>query len=228
MNHEKKKRSAKRVDDPKEPKKPSELEGLHFTILEDWVNKGSSETLPEEMELYLRQLNTVNGLWNACNSPQNIIRKLCLAYPELNQATAKSRYEDAMTWFYLDEGIKMDAFSNMIAEQMLKLATATVKSATCNNDYKIAGQLFKDAWLIKGGDKPQQEKIPDSAFSKPIKIYSTDVTEFTDLPATTNRNLLGEWVDDMNLTESKKLKLKQEIGLEPKELFDQYAKPKED
>lgn len=206
----------------------SELEGLHYTILEEWVDKGRTENLPEEMATYLEQLNFVNGLWNSCHTPQKIIDKLIITYPGLDKISAKSRFEDAVNWFYLDDQVKREAWRNLIFEKMLKLVDAAIISAVSVNDYNKASLMLQRAYLVKGLDKEEKEKIPEEAFQKPIKIYSDNVSDFEDLPDTTNRNILAQYVDQMLLQEDEKLRIKQEMGIEPKVLFATNEHQEED
>ncbi len=204
-----------------------ELEGLHLGLLEDWVEKGRTDELPDEMVRYLEQLNFVNGLWNSLNSPQRIISKLVVTYPELDKITAKSRFEDAVTWFYLDDGIKKDAWRNMLFEKMMKLVDAAILSARSVDDYNKASLILERAYRVKALDKEDPDKIPESAFERPIKIYSDNIGDFADLPPASNRNLLAQYVDQMNLQEAEKLRIKQEMGVEAMELFPEDESQKE-
>ena len=210
----------------------TELEGLHYSILEDWVDKGRTEKFPqdiaEDMAHYLKQLNFVNGLWNSCHTPQKIIAKLILTYPELDKTTAKSRFEDAMNWFFMDDKVKADAYRNMIFEKQLQLVDAAILSAKSVDDYNKASLMLERAYKAKGLDKTEEDKIPDNAFDKPIKIYSLDTGDFADLPQNSNRNLLAQYIDEMNLTEEQRLKIKQDADIVPKEIFPDYEQKEED
>lgn len=206
----------------------SELEGLHYTILEDWVDKGRTEKLPEYMLRYLEQLNFVNSLWKSLNDPQKIIRKLCISFPELTSLTAKTRFEDAMTWFYLDDQVKQDTWRNALFQKMMQLVDAAILSAKTVDDYNKASIILERAYRIKGLEKDEDPGIPEEAFKKPIKIYSLDTSEFADLPQSTNRYLLAQYVDEMNLTEDQKIKIKQDMSVEPKEIFTGYEQKKDD
>ena len=208
--------------------KESELEGLHYSILEDWVDKGRTEKLPEEMLRYLEQLNFVNSLWKSLNDPQKIIRKLCISFPELTSLTAKTRFEDAMTWFYLDDQVKQDTWRNALFQKMMQLVDAAILSAKTVDDYNKASIILERAYRIKGLEKDEDPGIPEEAFKKPIKIYSLDTSEFADLPQSTNRYLLAQYVDEMNLTEDQKIKIKQDMSVEPKEIFTGYEQKKDD
>ncbi|UOB16581.1 hypothetical protein [Abyssalbus ytuae] len=209
----------------KKTNKESALEGIHLSILEDWVDKGKTETLPDEMVEYLDQLNFINALWRSVNSPQKIIKKLSLTY-NINELIAKSRFEDAMTWFYLDDKVKKDSWRNALFEKLLQLADAAILSAKTVDDYNKASIIIERAYRVKGLDKDEDPGIPDEAFNKPTKVYSLDTSDFEDLPQT-NRHLLGQYVDEMNILESEKVRIKREAGLEPKELFDSYEQKKD-
>ena len=175
------------------------------------------------MVVYLEQLTMVNQLWNACNTPNKIIQKLLATYPELNARTAKSRMEDAFTFFFLDDTVKKDTWRNMLFEKMLKLVDASILSAKSVEDYDRASKILERAYRIKRLDINEEEAIPEEAFTKPIKIFSLDTEEFADLPAPADRKLLAAYIDDMNLEELQKVKLKQDAGIEPKQLFNHEA-----
>jgi hypothetical protein len=180
------------------------------------------------MVRYLLQLNFVNSLWACANSPQKIIKKLIITYPELDRLSAKSRFEDAMIWFFSDDRIKQDAYRNMIFEKQLQLVDAAIRSATSVDDYNKASLILHRAWKAKGLDQKEEDELPEEAFLKPIKIYTLDTSDFADLPQGTNRNLLAEYVDAMNLTEEQKVRIKQDAGILPKELFANYEPKAED
>lgn len=201
-----------------------ELEGLHFSILQDWVDKGRTEKLPEGMDRYLEQIDYANRLWRSANSPQTIIKKLATTYKELNIMTAKSRYEDAMVWFYLDDKISQEAWRNVIFEKQMQIVDAAIRSATCVDDYNKASMILQRAYKAKGLHELEEEKIPEGAFNRPIKVYSLDTSDFIDLPQNTNRNLLGQYIDEMNLTEQQRVKIKRDAGIAPKELFENGQK----
>ncbi|UOY07716.1 hypothetical protein L0P88_03995 [Muricauda sp. SCSIO 64092] len=196
---------------------------MHYAILEDWVDKGRTETLPEEMVTYLEQLTMVNQLWNACQTPNKIIQKLMASYPGLNAKTARSRWEDACTWFYLDDQVKKDAWRNMLFEKQLKLADAIITGAQKNEDYDLASKVLERAAKVKRLDQKEEEVIPQEAFTKRIKIFDSDTLQFEDLPPPANRKLLAEYIDKVNIEELQKVKLKQDAGIEPKELFNHEA-----
>ena len=222
-----KKRKARKIEAPEPRDLPSQLEGMHYTVLQNWVDNGTSEELPKEMLRYLEQLDLVNRLWNSSHSPQKIISKLVMAYPELNQVTAKSRFEDAATWFYLDDNLRKQTWRNMIFEKQLQLADATIRSAVSAEDYDRASRILERASKVKALDETEVQKIPDDAFAKPINIFSLDVGDFTDLPQNTDRNLLGRFIDDMNLEEEQKLRIKQDAGIERKTLFEGHVPEQE-
>lgn len=192
---------------------------MHYSILEEWVDKGRTETLPEEMITYLEQLTMVNQLWNSQNSPNKILQKLQASYPELDSRTAKSRMEDAFTWFYLDDQVKKEAYRNMLFDKMLKLVDATILSARSAEDYDRASKILLRAYKVKQLDKDEEDTIPNEAFMKPIKVFSLDTSDFEDLPEAPDRKLLADYIDQMNLTTAQALRIKQDAGVEPKQLF---------
>ena len=79
-----------------------ELEGLHFDILNDAIQKGETNEMPEEMVVYMEQLEHARSRLNKGESPMNVIRSLRSFYPDLNEITAKSRLDDTLRFFYVD------------------------------------------------------------------------------------------------------------------------------
>ena len=205
--------------------KKYEFEGLHAEMLQDWLDTGSSSVLPDEMLEYLQQLDAVRGWFNS-QKPKNAILKLLQAhYPKLTGVTAKSRYNDALNHFYLDNQVKKEAWRNIYADLMDELRKATIMSARTPQDYKIAQGMVMDSAKIRGVFDPKEKELPSELFDKPIKIYTMN-PEDVGLESA-NRNILAQQIEMFTLEESQKLLIKQDAGLEPKTLFN-YEQEDED
>lgn len=202
----------------KNKKLKTELEGMHYSVLQDWVETGRKGNMPDEMVEYVQQLDLVRGLWYSCNTPYQIINKLQVHYPELDNLTATSRFQDACCYFFLDDKIKQDSWRNMIFEKHMQLYNAAVLSARSVDDYAKASGILERAYRAKRLHEKEEETIPEAAFTKPTKVYTLDTSD-VGLPKA-NRNLLGEYIDQMLVTEEERLKIKQEASMEPKSIFD--------
>jgi len=196
----------------------NEFEGIHYSILLEYIETGNKDLIGnDEMILYLEQLDKVRGWHYSLMTENKIINALFLAYPKLSQRAAKTRYIDAVNYFYGDTEIKKEAYRNMAADEMYKAYTAAILSAKEPKDYKIAVDILYRSMEVRGSMDPDPDKLPDHLFENKTPIYVMN-PELVGLPAA-NRNLLAEQIDSMPITELKKRKLKQEGGIEALELF---------
>lgn len=194
------------------------LEGLHYTILEKWVANGKVDILPEGMEEYMQHLTAVIGFYNQGLNKTQIIKRLRVTF-KLSYHSAKNRYVDGINFFYLDNDVTYDAYMGLYADKLEKLADLATQTATNHNDLKIAGDLFLKAANIRKEIKPK-ETVPASLFEKPNKIYTIEL-DALGVHEPINRNELARLIDGMEaLEETEKIRIKQDAGLEPKQLFD--------
>ncbi len=196
------------------------LEGVHLAVLQDWIQKGKAGNMPEPMILYLEQLDFARAQWNQASSPQKIIKALQTHYEDLDKLTAKSRFEDALTFFYLDKNVKQQIWRNALFEKQMQLAEATILSATKPEDYDTASKILERAYRMKGLDKDEEESVPDSVFQLPTTVLSLRPEDIGMQSA--NRNALAKMIDNMNIEESEKIRIKQDAGIEPRKVFERY------
>lgn len=202
------------------------LEGMHYEILEKWVKGGRVDVLPEGMEVYLNQLTAVLGFHNRCFNKTQIIKRLRATF-NLNYHQAKSRYVDAINYFYLDKDITYDAYMNMYADKLDKVSDLIIQSSTTPEEAFLAVKVIKEAALIREKVKPK-DLIPEELFTRPYKVYTLQLEDLG-VHEPVNRNHLAKMIDEMeSLEESEKLRIKQEASLEPRQLFSSYDEETKD
>ncbi|MBE7649168.1 hypothetical protein [Tenacibaculum finnmarkense] len=197
------------------------LEGLHYSILQDWISNGKVDDLPDGMPEYLNQLKAVSGWHSQAFSKTQIIKRLRATF-QLNYAQAKNRYIDALNFFYLDNDIKFDAFMNIAAEQLDKVTSLILQTATNPQEAVLAIKSIVEAAKIRKEIKTKQV-IPETFFQAPTEIYTIDLPELG-VHEAINRNELARTIEAMeNLEESEKIRIKQEAGIDlensPRQLF---------
>lgn len=192
--------------------KESNLEGLHFDILMEYINTGKTEGIQDpEMIIYLEQLELVRRWYDSLQHESKIIRALCLAYSDLTPRSAKTRYNDSMNYFYSDTTIKKSAYRNKAADKMEKLANAVILSAKEPKDYKYAAEILHKAEIVRGSMEADKDVIPDDIFHQKQPIFIMDPS-MIGLPRA-DRNVLAKQIETFALTEGQKDKLKQEAGV---------------
>ena len=167
------------------------------------------------MTVYLDQLDMIRGLQLRWKSKGFIIKLLQSEKYGLSLYLANKRYSDAMNFFYSDQQIKKEAWKNIYADKLDNLARATILSATQVKDYKIAGDLLKEAASIRGVNDPEADVLPPELFTKVARLYTTDVSKLG-LPKA-NRNQLAKLIDGLDANEVDKIRMKQDaMILDPK------------
>lgn len=198
----------------------NELEGVHYSILQEYLEKGDKVLIENpEMILYLEQLDKIRGWHYSLMTENKVINALLLDYKGLSRREAKTRYADAINYFYGDTTIKKEAHRNMVADEMYKAYTAAILSAKEPKDYKIAVDILFKSIEVRGSMESDPDQLPDHILEKKTPVYVID-PEWVGLPKA-NRNLLAEQIDAMPITEFKKIKLKQEAGIESLQIFDE-------
>jgi hypothetical protein len=79
-------------------------------------------------------------------------------------------------------------------------------------DMEVFGDLVMKAYKVKGLDEIEPAKIPEELYNKPYKIYSLNPKSISlpDIP----RNELAERIDNMEIPEREKNRVRQEAGVE--------------
>ncbi|MUP44900.1 hypothetical protein E0K83_03960 [Gramella sp. BOM4] len=194
-------------------------EGDHFALLEEYV-EGNTDKLPEEMLVYLKQLELIRGFFYAGDvNPRRITRKLQLHYPDLSIKQCRTRIEDAREYFYLNEEIKKDFYRRIHYEQHMQNYQVARRTAKTHAEWKITDEILKNAGKIIELDKPDKEELPKEFFIKPNRFFSLKPSDIG-LPDDMNRNEVGKWLDKLQIAETEKFRLKQDLGSEPRQIFD--------
>ena len=194
-------------------------EGDHFALLEEYV-EGHIDKLPEEMLIYLKQLELIRGFFYSGNtSPNRIIRKLQVHYPDLSVKQCRTRINDARVHFYLDEELKKEFYKKIHYEQQMQLYQVTKMTAKTASENEIASKILERAGKLIDLDKADKEKLPEEFFLKPRRFFTLNPADIG-LPENMDRNKVGRWLDKLHIAEAEKLRLKEDGGMAPKTMFD--------
>jgi hypothetical protein len=193
-------------------------EGEHYQLLEQWSGD-ESVVLPDGIQDYVKQLEYARGFIYSGSSPNTASRRLQLHYPDLSVKQAKSRVRDAVEYFYIDGDLKKDAYRHIHYEKQMQAAQLVLETARSAADIKIASEIWERAGRAKQLHLPDAEEFPEGMFEQKWKIYSLDTSD-VGLPELADRNQLGAMIDSFNVTEAEKIRLKQDAGVEPREILD--------
>ncbi len=202
----------------------TQFEEMNLDTLRQWVDTRGlgttedQESMPEELVTYLEQLEKVFGWHHTMLLEEDIIKNLILNYPELSRFRARKIYFDSINYFYLDGDISQEAWSNVYAERMDKLALMLLKSATTPEQLHKIKDIWKEAATLRGAYKETKEEIPAEFYEKRIVLY-TQKLEDVGMPSI-SRQEVARMIDGLALTEAETLKIKQDADVAPIVLFN--------
>lgn len=202
------------------------LEGDHYALLEQWA-EDEAVVLPDGMDEYVKQLEYARGFLYSGNTPNMAANKLRIHYKDLSHKQAKSRVRDAVEYFYIDGDLKAEAYRHFHYEKQMQAATLVLRAAKTIADMEVYSKICERAGKAKQLHLPDKEEFPEGMFEQKWKIYSLDTSD-VGLPELADRNKLGVMIDSFNITESEKIRLKQDAGAEPRQILDFHGKEESD
>lgn len=198
------------------------IEGVELALLQKFIETGRTDEMPEELLVYLNELEVVRGHLQRFANKDATIKLLKLPPYNLSYKQALSRYSDAINFFYIDNETKRDAWRGLYAERLDRIALAMLKAAKTVSDWEKAANVLNKAAEIRGVFDEEPEALPDELFVKPIHIYTTDISHLGH--ERINRKELARMIDSYKIDEVSRKRIKQEAMLEdPQFLTDGEA-----
>jgi hypothetical protein len=189
-----------------------DIRGDQFAAI---LKTGNLSSLPIEYQEYYNMMDFSRGLsakmtYEGQLLTRNKVIRMVRENFHISQETAKRVYEDAINFFYQHTSIKIDAFSNMYAQQLEDMA----KLAASTGDLKSAKEMINDAAKLRGCFDKKQPEIPKEMYRKQYNIYTMDVTDLGLEPE--DKKELDEFIDSLpDIPVIKKERLKREAGTRP-------------
>ena len=182
----------------------------HFDTLQDYLASGCTLELTTEEQDYYNALYALVGIHRKYGKDNAIA---FLMHPPFNveRGRAQRMYAEALNLFYLNDTVENDAYRNIIFDDLMKAALVVLQNATTSKDMEVYGNLKTQAAKIKQLDKPDPVRVKQID-EKPVKVYDLDPAA-VGLDAA-NRNTLGRQIDNMDLPEREKVRLKRDANIE--------------
>ena len=184
------------------------------------IDPGEQGRLTDEMIEYMELLRIIHG-WSFRHFTRDQIIKLLQSPPwSLSYYVAAKRYSDAVNFFYIDTKITKEAFRNMYAEKMDRVADLVLKTATCSKDLDVWKNMIYAIKDLRQLDVPEKEDIPDEFFKKPIKVYVLNPELVGRKKA--DRNKLARHIDNLDIPEKDKQRVKADAMIEDIDFLSEY------
>jgi DNA polymerase III delta prime subunit len=198
-------------------------EKVTLEALEFWIdNKEEGDAMPSSLAAYLEQLDLIRGWVHSGKSPGSTRLRLRTMFPEMSETTARERFNDAIYFFHLNNDLRKEGYSAIAAEKQMQLAEATILSATEPSHYEIASRIYERAEAAYLRSKPEESQVPMELLKKKYAIYSLKAKD-VGIPEI-NRRQLHQEIEQLKIEESAKLKLQEDLGSAPRQVFNYEEK----
>lgn len=199
------------------------IDDITLDQIQEFLETGNVENAPPKFVAYLKVLEAMHGMFlriRHFGNKEAILKHVILTHPELELSLYKAGnlYADMIEYFYADAEISKKAFRNLYATRVDRLATAAEVLSETIEDFDRASRMWTRAYKMRALDTVDAPEIPKEAFAKPVKVYVMDPTFLGEEKI--NRLEVARQIDELDLSEPKKLLLKQDAAIEPIKLFD--------
>jgi hypothetical protein len=196
----------------------------HFDRLQDYIHSGSKEELSAEETAYLDLLYLLNSLRRKYGK-ENAIAFIQKPPYNIQYRQARNMYDEAINLFYADDTIERQAHRNMLFEELMSAAKVVLMTAETSKDMEVYGDLVTKAYRIKGLDQTEAPHIPEEMYKKNIKVYSLNPEHIK--MEKVDRNALAERIDNIEIKENEKSRLRQEAGVSDIDFIELYDEQEE-
>lgn len=190
----------KKVYYDEEQKEYEQLQGL--------IERGQVHNLPEKVVKYYEQIDFIRCLYNKYESKSFIINAVALAWPKLSKYQATQLYFETLNFFNLDNTVKVEAWANIYADRLDNMARICHEI----NDFETERRCIMDAAQLRGVGKDKPNQVPDELLDRRPVFYTTRIEDLGIEKA--NRNNLGALIDNLDVTERDKTRLKRDAMIE--------------
>jgi len=191
----------------------------YFELLQDYIQSGSKESLSDDEQRYLDVLYLVNSLRRKYGK-ENAISFIQRPPNNIPYRKARLMYDESQNLFYGDDGIENQSHRNSMFESIMAAANLVLRTSKNSKDIEVYGDLITKAYKIKGLDNPEPQRIPEGLYKKPIKVYSLNPGAIS-LPMV-DRNALAERIDNLEISDLEKNRVRQEAGVDKVDFLDLY------
>lgn len=192
------------------------LDDIEVEELELYLNGDSKQVSDAAREL-LGTLEVIRGLLYRNKNQAYIVRLLKEAPYNLSDYMARQRYAEAINFYYVEDNVSKAAWRNLHAEKLERAAEFVLMAAKKIEDFKVYKDLMRQAAEMRGLFDPIPQELPKHLFERQWKVYTLDATQVEGIPVTDRREL-ARIIDDLDITESHKERLRQESMVEKPQL----------
>jgi len=183
-------------------KKVGEYENLKMAV------EHGNGTLPDHLKRHFEMLDFIRTLHNKLNSRSYIISMVRTKWKELTYDMAVKLYYKSLNFFNCDNGVKKETWGNIYADQLDTIASLALERGQLD----IAGKYRIEAARLRGVGRDEPAQVPPELLDRRPVLYTFSFSDIGLQPA--NRRELGSLIDSLDVSESQKLRLKNDARIE--------------
>lgn len=196
------------------------IKGISLADIYDFVDHGDPENADAGIVAYLDLMDKVRSMdlrVTHYGTKESVLNHL-IKVENLTRHMANNVYYDALEYFYVSAELSKQAQRNLYAAKLDRRIAIAEVASTGVKDEKMIADMIKQAWIIRGLDKDDIEKIPVDWFKEQIVLYNTDALKAGIDPI--NRLEAAKEIDNLpEVSEKVKAVLRREALIDPLILF---------
>lgn len=204
------------------------IEKLHPDIIHHFLSTGESTGIPEDVQLFLQQLQWAAEIYeyerNITRASRKLrVRVLAQQKENISERTCKARIYAALNYFNIDNNVPVKVWENDFADKYEDLA----KIAIANDDYKTAKVCRDAARECRIAAAEATERESDWA---PVFIISPEITPeqmgFTkkslkEIARKNNEGFYIKLIDSLPINAKEKKRLLSDADIEDAEIIEE-------
>jgi hypothetical protein len=168
----------------------SAFERITYDQLQVFIDNGKQNSMSKELVEYLTLLEMVRALYDKYRTKKYIIDLLAQPPYELSRYLAQKIYADTLNFFYSSNPIKREAWANIMADKLEKLAELSIADNNLDNAFKCYSKV---AELRMG--KENQVEVPLELRDRRPVFYTINPADLNMPPV--NRRKLAQFIDGL-------------------------------
>jgi hypothetical protein len=179
-----------------------------YEQLQGLIERGETKNLPEKVVQFYEQIDFIRCLYNKYESKSYIINAVVIQWPRLSKYQATNLYYETLNFFNLDNQVKVEAWANIYADRLDNMARICFEL----NDFETSRRLTMDAAELRGVGKDKPNQVPDELLDRRPVFYTMKLKDIGVQDG--NRDNLASFIDNLDITEKEKSKVKREAMIE--------------
>lgn len=205
---------------PNDRSLPTKIDDLDISDIETYIQRGEFKSLPEHMVVYLKWMEIAHDWYYKFKSRTWVIRYLIANCKNsdgdsISYYFAEKIFNDMMVFFYPDKNFRRNNWLRYLAERIEMGAALALE----DNDFETYGKNMERAAKVLNMINIEKSETDPRLLDRRPRFFSTSAKELG-IPEV-DRITLAKQIDEMEINETEKLKLKRDLGVEDRDMLNE-------